>query len=425
MLMKNFSTYKILLLAFTAIVTSCTTPYNYTTQGFENAIVIEATITNQLKKQEIKLSRTYKFEDEGPVFETGATVSVTDDLGTVYGFDEESGSYFSATPFNAQLGRSYQLHVKTKDGKSYSSSLEKLTTETNLQDIYTNVTTKEGVLGVEIKAKSYDPTNSSKYYRYEYDETYKVIAPKWSPYEAVAVDFTTPTTSPAPGELYIRQRTKEARICYSNKKSDDIILTNTNDLAEDRVDFRVRFIPSTDYAIANRYSILVKQFVQNQSAFTFYQTLSKMSGSESLLSQTQPGFLAGNIKSETDSSEKVLGFFDVSAYSEKRIFFNFADVFPKEKIPSYPYDCPAVLTTPALEKEHIFSYCFDATGQCGGFTVYSGIQQGKSAYFSGYNFIGAVPYPPKGGPIPLEIYDVQCGDCTSFSSNIKPLFWID
>nr|WP_294782486.1 DUF4249 domain-containing protein [uncultured Flavobacterium sp.] len=420
------TTYRTFIIALlTTVITSCTTPYNYTTQGFENAIVIEATITNQLKKQEVKLSRTYKFEDEGPVAETGATVNVTDDLGTVYGFDEESGIYVSATAFNAQPGRTYQLHVKTKDGKSYSSSAEKLTTETNLENIYTNVTTKEGVLGVEIKAQSYDPSKSSKYYRYEYDETYKVIAPKWSPFEAIAVDHTTNNGSAAPGELYIQQRTKEARTCYSNKKSNAIILTSTNDLAEDRVDFVVRFIPSTDYVIANRYSILVKQFVQNQSAFTFYQTLSKMSGSESLLSQTQPGFLAGNIKSDTDNSEKVIGFFDVSAYSEKRIFLNFLDLFPSEKIPSYPYDCPAVLTTPAQEREHIFSYCFDANGGCGGSTVYGLIKQGKSAYFSGYNTIGAVPYPPKGGPFKIEIYNVECGDCTSFSSNIKPLFWID
>ena len=422
--MKKLSTYKALTLVLTAIVTSCTTPYNYTTNGFENAIVIEATITNQLKKQEIKLSRTYKFEDEGPVFETGATVSVTDDQGNVYGFDEEAGSYISATEFKASPGRTYQLHVKTKDGKSYSSTSEKLTTETNIEDAYANVTTKEGVLGVEIRAKSYDSSNSSKYYRYEYDETYK--APKWSPFEAIAVPFTGNTNSPAPGNLVIQMRTKEAKTCYSNKKSDAIILTSTNDLSEDRVDFAVRFIPSTDYIIANRYSILVKQYVQNLSAYTFYQTLSKISGSESLLSQTQPGFLAGNIKSDTDTNEKVIGFFDVSAYSDKRIFLNFLDVFPSEPTPAYPYDCPLALTTPAQEKEHIFSYCFDVNSSCNGNLVYSNISQGNSVYFSGYNNLGIIPFPLQiPTPLSIEIYDIQCGDCTSFSSNIKPLFWID
>nr|WP_294782488.1 DUF4249 domain-containing protein [uncultured Flavobacterium sp.] len=418
--MEKTSIHRIFIVVLTAVISSCTTPYNYTTNSFENAIVIEATITNQLKKQEVKLSRTYKFEDEGPVFETGATVSVADDLGTVYGFNEQNGLYVSAAPFKAVPGRTYQLHVKTKDGKSYSSTAEKLTTETNLNEIVADVTTKEGVRGVEIRAKSFDPENTSKYYRYEYEETYKVVAPKWTPYEAIAVPKNAGI---APGDLIIKQRTKEARICYSTKKSDAIILTSTNDLSEDRVDFQVRFIPSTDYAIANRYSILVKQFVQNQSSFSFYQTLSKISGSESLLSQTQPGFLAGNIKSDSDSSEKVIGFFDVSSYSDKRIFFNFSDLFPNEKTPDYPYNCPMTLTE-AQAKEHLLLYCFETgrTPQCHGFTAYGAINLGKSVYFAGYNFLGRVP---DDGTITLEIYNTECGDCTSFSSNMRPLFWID
>ena len=410
----------IVTLFFTAI-TSCTTPYNYKTTEFENAIVVEATITNELKKQEIKLSRTYRFEDEGPIFESGATVTVTDDSGTVYGFDEEAGIYLSAAAFKAAPGRTYQLHIKTKDGKSYSSSIEKLTTETNLDEIVSNVTTKEGVAGVEIRAKSYDPTKSSKYYRYEYDETYKVIAPKWTSFEAIAVPKNS---GPTPGDLIIQRRTKEARICYSTKKSNDIILTNTNNLADDRVDFQVRFIPSTDYVIANRYSILVKQFVQNLSAHSFYQTLKEISGSGSLLSQNQPGFLAGNIKSDTDAGEKVIGFFDVSAYSEKRIFFNFSDVFPNEKTPDYPYNCPAALLTPAQIQDHMLLYCFydrhDPT--CYGTTILNKIGQKLSVYYNGYNFLGTVPFDAS---VTLEMYDVQCGDCTSFSSNLRPLFWID
>ena len=147
-MLKKITTYKLVLIVLFAAVASCTTPYPYKTTSFENAIVIEATITNEFKRQEIKLSRTYKFEDEGPIFDSGAVVTVTDDLGTIYGFDEENGSYFSAVEFKALPGRTYQLHVKTKDGKSYSSTAEKLTTETNLEDIAANVITKEGVLGV-------------------------------------------------------------------------------------------------------------------------------------------------------------------------------------------------------------------------------------------------------------------------------------
>ena len=87
--------------------------------------------------------------------------------------------------------------------------------------------------------------------------------------------------------------------------------------------------------IRNRYSILVKQYVQSLAAHTYYETLKEISDNGSILSQTQPGFFRGNISSVDNPREKVIGFFEVSSYSEKRIFFNFSDLFPKTPAPEY------------------------------------------------------------------------------------------
>ena len=399
-------------------ITSCTTPYAYQTNSFENAIVIEATITNELKKQEIKLSRTYRFEEDGPKFETEANVYLIDDLGNRYNFEEVDSKYFSITEFKALPERKYQLHISTKEGGSYSSTIEKLTTVTELNELKPTVINKEGILGVEIRVHSFDPTNTSKYYRYEYDEVYKIIAPKWVNTEAVAKYF--PAGSFLLGQLTLQPRTTEARVCYSTKKSNTIILTNTNNLSEDRVDFPIRFIASSDYIIMNRYSIFVKQYVQNLAAYTFYQTLKEVSGSESLLSQNQPGFIVGNIKSDNNPNEKVIGFFDVSSISEKRIFFNFTDIFPTEQPPKYPYNCPNI--TDANKYEYAFKYCFSVPGPCKGQTILGNISQRASVYYGGYAQFGIVPYD---GTAEIQMYPIQCGDCTSFSSNIKPLFWKD
>lgn len=417
--MKKITLYRFIIITLLAVATSCTTPYDYTSQDFEDVIVIQATITNQLKKQEVKLSRTYKLEDKIPEFETGATVTITDDIGNTYGFDEANNSYISVNDFKALPERIYQLHINTKGGKSYRSSNEKLTTETNLEEVVSNVTTNQGTLGVEIRAKSFDPTNTSTYYRYEYDETYKVIAPRWISVEAIAEQFPPQFTNP-PGQITIKQRTTEAKTCYSNKVSNDIIQTSTSNLSEDRVDFSVRFIPSTDYIIANRYSILVKQYIQNLEAFTYYQTLKELGGNGSLLSQNQPGFFTGNIKSDDNPNEKVIGFFDVSAYSEKRIFFNFSDVFPDKPLPEYPYDCPYL--NDQNTKFYTSQYCFPDSEFCKGNTLISSLISRSIVYFQGYPQTGLVP---SDGSVFLTTYPIQCGDCTSFSSNIKPLFWID
>jgi len=279
--------FKHLLFAIFFIAVGCTEPYALQTNTFEDAIVIEATITNEFKKQEIKISRTYRFEENGPKIEEGAIVYIIDDIGNQYNFIGIDGKYISENEFQAQSNRTYELHVITANGKSYVSTKEKLTTVSPITEVIPEVITKEGVRGVQISVKSNDPTNTSKYYRYEYDETYKVIAPKWTAHKAIV-------TGPESYDLVLRNT--EAKTCYSNAKSNEILITSTNNQFEDRVNFPIRFISNKNYIISHRYSILVKQYIQNLNAYTYYQTLKKLSGSSSILSQYQPGIFEGNIK---------------------------------------------------------------------------------------------------------------------------------
>ena len=144
----------LLFLVIVFITLSCTEPYGLQTDTFEDALVIEATLTNELKKQEIKISRTFVFEQTAPTIETGATVYITDDLGNQYNFEEPNGKYISQYEFEAVPNRQYQLFVNTINGKQYTSTREKLTTISPLTQINATKRTKFGVEGVEITAKS-------------------------------------------------------------------------------------------------------------------------------------------------------------------------------------------------------------------------------------------------------------------------------
>ena len=57
------------------ILSSCTEPYLLQSSNFEEALVIEATITNEFKKQQIKISKTYRLEENGPEFIENANIS--------------------------------------------------------------------------------------------------------------------------------------------------------------------------------------------------------------------------------------------------------------------------------------------------------------------------------------------------------------
>jgi hypothetical protein len=300
------------------IFTSCTEPYALQTNTFDDAIVIEATITNELKKQEIKISRTFRLEENEAQIETNAAVFVTDDLGNQYNFNEANGKYISEFEFQAIPTRKYQLFINTSNGKQYSSNIEQLTTVNNLTSIEATAKNKFGVNGVDITANSFDPTATSKYYRYEYEETHRFTVPHWVP-DSITV-YGNAEYWDLNGHIRyafnIVDRTGESKNCFKTNKSTEIILNNTTSNAEDRVtDFSIRFISQDDFIIADRYSILVRQYIHNINSYSYYKVLRDISGSGSVLSPNQPGFIYGNIKNISDSNEKVIGYFEVSSVS--------------------------------------------------------------------------------------------------------------
>jgi len=391
--MKKTITTKLLFLLLICFgLTNCTDPYKIQTDTFEDILVVEATLTNILQKQTVKLTRTNRFEDMLSTVEKNAVVFVTDSDGTQYDFVEDNNVYTSVNEFEPVHGKQYRLTVLTSDGKKYISSSEVLPAVNNLQDVTASVQTVDGIRGVEIRAKSLDPSNSSQYYRYEYEETYKVISPKWIPFKAIIT---------GPREIQVIQRTQEAKICYSTDKSTDIILLNTGETNENRVDFPVRFISNQNYIISYRYSILVHQYVHNQHAYNYYKTLQKVSGgSGNVLSPNQPGYFSGNLKCVTNPNEKVIGFFDVASVSSKRIFFDYADLFPGEPLPPFKVAC----------NELVLDFCFTPPF-CDGESILAYLSTNVMAV---YEFIDAPIY---------TFIPTPCADCSSFSNNQIPPFW--
>jgi len=376
-------------------IVSCTEPYALQSNTYESALVVEAVLTNEAKQHEVKLTKTYRLEENENEVETGAVVKIYGDDGSVQDFEEIDGIYKSTNIFQAIAGVKYKLTIETSNGNNYVSNLETLTTVTPLEEITASAVTNNGVRGVEIAANSYDPLNTSKYYRYTYEETYKVIVPRWSPNK---LTFTSDN------EIIISLRDDpETRTCYTTNKSNNIILASTIEMTEDRVtNFPVKFIPQNNYSIANRYSILVKQYVESFNSYNFYRILKSFSNSGNVLSQIQPGFIYGNIQCTNNPNEKVIGIFNVASVSSKRIFFNYEEIFPGELFPDYLDTC---------DIKEFDSSCFGPSCAANGFySLKSNYMSGKLVYYASEGVIFKMVKP-------------VCGDCTTFSSNVIPAFW--
>jgi len=364
---------------------------------FESALVIEATITDELRFQEIKLSRAFKLDEEFPSSENNADVKIIDNFQNIFRFKEGSpGKYISVNEFSAEDNKNYQLQITTSDGRSYISEPSKLSNPTQIDKLYASREIDNfGNEGISIFVDSFDPSGNSKHYRYEYEETYKIVAPKW-----VLNDLTFVSDRP----VFV-PKTEEQQVCYNTVNSIEIIQTETINLHEDRVSkFSVRFIPRDNAIISYRYSILVKQYIQSFDAFTYYKTLNKMSGSESFFSQNQPGFISGNIVSVDDSNEKVIGFFEVSSVSYQRLFFNYHDFFPDEVLPPYFVSCEMSAPSFNFPDPELIPL----------------INNGYVKYFSenpdypSFEDLNMGPY---------LVVPIKCGDCTKLGTNIMPDFW--
>jgi len=380
----------------------CVEEIDFKNESFESALVIDATITNENKQHEIFLSRTYQFEDREPHPENNATVIVTAN-GISYRFEEDKpGMYVSAQAFSAEPNVEYQLQISTSNGRTYSSDPAQLTQITQIDNLYAQrETNDDDVNGMSIYVDSYDPTNSSKYYRYEYEETFKIIAPDWK-----NIDLFVISEDPfcLIGET---DRPEEQRICYRTESSAEINLVTTANLTEDRVQRHLaRFVRSDDYKLSHRYSILVKQFVQAEAAYRYFEVLRSFTNEGSLFSQVQSGFLPGNIYSESNSAEKVIGFFEISSVSSERIFFNYEEFYPDDNLPPYINGCR--IQSPDRFTEH-----FTKTEVCGPLI---NIVKARILVYFDHNNNDFFPY---------QMVPRVCGDCTVLGSSEPPQFWVE
>ena len=405
---KKSAPYIILILALITVM-GCKDPLPLDTFDYEDLLVVEATITNEVKQQEIKLTRTTTLDTSDIRIENNADVYIIENGSIRYDFAQsENRTYLSNKEFAASAGSTYQLFINTANGRSYSSENEKPPEPPELNKLYAErATDPYGATGIQVLA-DVEGSLGNRFFRFEYEETYKIKTPFPSTLDFDIQNYNVDDTGSISYDVATRSNPRQETICYSTKKSAGINLIASTSLDINRVKRKpVLFLKGNDPKIQQRYSILVKVFSQSQSSYTFYQNLKELGSNDDFLSQKQPGFIVGNIISLTNASEKVLGFFDVALQAQKRIFFTYEDFdFPE---PPYFFNClpkeldyndNTTLDRDPNEREEIY----------------------ENLKFGGYNILERLLI---NNVNTFTLISAPCSDCTTFSSNIKPEFWKD
>ncbi len=349
-----------------------------------NFLVVDGIINTGVNSiTTIKLSRTRNITDSvyfSP--ELGAQVSIVSKGGSQYFLREQGNGVYTSDALTLSMNNSYALQISTVNNEKYLSAYvvpKQTPSIDSLQWTYTGN-------GVTIFLNTHDPQNSTRFYRWEYVETWEYH----SPYEA-EIGLNNGLM------FYVAdQPLNQKHICWQTFASTNILLGSSINLAQDVISHdSITNIAQNSIKLVRRYSILLKQYALDSTAYNYWQLLQKNTQQLGSLFDAQPTQLTGNVTCLTNTAEPVLGYVSASSVQESRIFID------KTEVPGWN----------AIEYSGIS--CSDLV-----------IDQNPTNYLI-YNY-SDTSYAPYyfAGSTSLRIAKKTCVDCTlQGGTNQKPSFW--
>lgn len=286
------------------ITCACVRDFTPLVNDYDETMVIEALITDQPVANYVKVSISHPlWKKILPVPLRYFTITITDDLGGIYTLKETSTYGIYATDplkFRGVPGREYVLRVKTtKDfgNYTYESYPVKLIPVPQVDTMYYVKKAIENTYppsqGCDVFLDTHDPTGICRFYRWEYVETW---------------------------EFHIPYNIKN-QVCWISENSKGIAIKNSDKLEGNHI-FRQPVISINNPVdrLLVKYSILVKQYSLDEKEYIYWERLKNSVDQTGGIYDIIPATVPNNLFCVEDSLKKVLGYFSVSAVSEKRLF---------------------------------------------------------------------------------------------------------
>jgi len=393
---------------------SCIDPYNLNLKGYKSLLVVEGLVTNENSSYKIKLCRTTGSDSSVPEKVTDANVYISDGDGAKTHLQNCGNGYYKtdSTSFTGVVGQKYTLQILTGDGKEYKSEECIMFPVPAIDTIYyekgeeISGSLGENLEGIKIYLNSGSATGMNKFFRWTFEETWKFILDSPPRYQCTIIDDTAFSFEEIP---VVKD------ICWKNSKSGDIV---TNSILADQSDYidkeEIQFIaPSKSDRLTQQYSILIKQYSVSEKEYDFWNNLKKVSHNGGDIFDAQPYPVISNIHNVNDANEIVLGYFEVSAVSQKRIFIT-AHELDTLNLPHYKTDCVEYVKSPSdyppggiMSRPPTF------------LEIYNGYM------FSG-DFVFVRPILDSDGNLMKLVFAPNiCSECELSGVSVKPDFWVD
>jgi len=398
--MKKFAYVSLLIIAAAA----CVKPYNPpATTGKGSYLVVEGTINAGPDSTTITLSRTVNVlsaNTANPVLQ--AIVAVVSDRGVSFPLTETTNGNYISPGLNLDVTRQYRLSIKTANNEQYQSDLVPVVVTPPIDSIGYNIV-NDPVPGIQIYVNAHDPANTTKYFRWDYSET-------WEFHPKFISQYITNGTA-----IVLRTQAQDVSTCFGSDVSSDIVLGSTAKLQQDVLyQSPISFITSTSEKIEDEYSIMLHQYALTADAYNFWVGVRTNTEQLGSIFDAQPSQITGNIHCISNPSESVIGYVSACTASSKRIFISNSKL--PLWVPTYPYSCN-----------------LDSELYCAGMACINQVAQNLIPLNSA--LIPAGPICPCPHPIlvngilvtpPPAGYTastLECVDCSIRGSKIPPPFW--
>jgi hypothetical protein len=358
------------IIIISLIAASCVSTFIPETDENTEAVVVDGLITDQSETDTIKLYKSIPLGSTAkPDPVEGCNVIISDDLGNSFTLSESKPGIYITNPgeFCGTTGRKYTLKIFTGGvtGKKYSyeSVPMEMKPVPPIDSIwYEKITLSQG-------DQYHYPEEGCNIYLNTHDPANNCYYYRWN--------FTETWEMRIP---YIVPHS----VCWVSDKSENIMIKNTSVLSENRISrYPLTSLSNKTDRLNIKYSIIVNQYSLNEDEFMYWEKIQNLVEEVGSLYDITPASIPGNIYCVEDPNVKVLGYFSVSAKASRRIFI-----------------------------EDHFSDRADIYRHCPVDTV------GEGDVLTGYWPIITLPMH-----LVVVTNDLECYDCTTRGTNIRPVFW--
>lgn len=354
-------------------------------------LVVEGIINSGAGETNIVLSRTTALNNQKILAEAGASVMVESEDKTSFLLKETKSGNYGASNLNLVSTKKYKLTIQTKDGKKYESDFVSVQNNPPIDSI----NWKRDGRDVQLYVNTHDQNNNTKYYQWEYVETWELHTYYLSTlkYKAVPNSRGVITYSAVYNDSTSFAADMTKYFCWKTEPSTSIFTGTTTNLSNDIIQLPLIRIPADSWKLNILYSVNTKQYSLSKGRYEFLQRMKRNTETTGSVFDAQPSELNSNIRCVSNPNEPVIGYIDICPIQEKRIYIN------RKSLPDWNY-------TQSCSEVEIPNIS-------------------DSIMIKGLFLLPTYPNTDKmtGRIISFYAAPPECVDCKLRGSSIKPSFW--